>query len=119
MFRGKEIPQEMKVNDLFEKFKEIIDDQKSTKRNIKKELCCLVKEINKLQTEYQNGDFFDTSLEHGRLRAQKKNMINNNKIKNNMMAYSNFENPKISDYYRKYVNNDDNILIKERWVSNG
>ena len=71
-------------------------------------------DINKLQTEYQNGDFFDTSLEHGRLRAQKKNMINNNKIKNNMMAYSNFENPKISDYYRKYVNNDDNILIKER-----
>ena len=29
-------------------------------------------DINKLQTEYQNGDFFDTSLEHGRLRAQKK-----------------------------------------------
>ena len=47
-----------KVNDLFEKFKEIIDDQKSTKRNIKKELCCLVKEINKLQTEEH---FFETS----------------------------------------------------------
>ena len=71
-------------------------------------------DINKLQTEYQNGDFFDTSLEHGRLRAQKKNMINNNKLKNNMMAYSNFENPKISDYYRKYVNNNDNVLIEDK-----
>ena len=33
-----------------------------------------------------------------------------------MLDYSNFENPRVSDYYRKYVNNNDNdnVLIKEK-----
>ena len=73
--------------------------------------------INKLQNENQNANFFDMNREYGILRAKKRDYLNNNYVMN-MRNYTNLENPKVDDYYKKYVNNNkEEGLIKERPLS--
>ena len=74
--------------------------------------------INRLQTENENGNFFDKNREYGILRAKKRDYLNNNYVMGNINKYSNLENPKVRDYYKKYVkNNKEEQLIKERPLS--
>ena len=73
--------------------------------------------INKLQNENQNANFFDTNREYGIFRAKKRDYLNNNYVMN-MKNYLNLDNPKVNDYYKKYVNNNkEEDLIKERPLS--
>ena len=74
--------------------------------------------INRLQTENENANFFDKNKEYGILRAQKRDYLNNNYVIDNINKYSSLENPKVKDYYKKYVTNKkDEQLIKERPLS--
>ena len=74
--------------------------------------------INRLQTENENANFFDKNKEYGILRAQKRDYLNNNYVIDNINKYSSLENPKVKDYYKKYVTNKkEEQLIKERPLS--
>ena len=119
-YQDKFIPRSF-VDNLTRDDEKVIQDKIKQRENLTKEAGKYLNNIrdyniNKLQNENQNGDFYGTNLEHLRLRAQKKNIIKDNNLRNHMLDYSNFENPRVSDYYRKYVNNNDNdnVLIKEK-----
>ncbi len=73
--------------------------------------------INQLQNKNQNANFFDMNREHGILRAKKRDYLNNYYVMN-MKNYINLDNPKVNDYYKKYVNNNkEEGLIRERPLS--
>ena len=111
------------VDNLYKQDEKLIKDRIKQRENLSNKVGEYIKNmrdynINRLQTENENGNFFDKNREYGILRAQKRDYLNNNYVMGNINKYSNLENPKVRDYYKKYVkNNKEEQLIKERPLS--
>ena len=78
-YQDKFIPRSF-VDNLTRDDEKVIQDKIKQRENLTKEAGKNLNnirdyDINKLQNENQNGDFYGTNLEHLRLRAQKKNII--------------------------------------------
>ena len=110
------------VDNLYKQDEKLIKDRIKQRENLSNKVGEYIKNmrdynINRLQTENENGNFFDKNREYGILRAKKRDYLNNNYVMN-MRNYTNLENPKVDDYYKKYVNNNkEEGLIKERPLS--